>query len=85
MDTLCLNMPEVIESCCGRKRLRMEQNQKKKKIKIGKDRGDAYFTYRGKAKVPKKIQPITCFCVFNCRRKVTEADRKRIFESFYAL
>jgi len=63
----------------------MEQNWKKKKIKIGKDRGDAYFTYRGEAKVPKKIQPITCFCVFNCRRKVTETDRKRIFESFYAL
>jgi len=35
--------------------------------------------------VPKKIHPITCFCVLNCRRKVTETDRKRIFESFHAL
>jgi len=43
--TSCLNMPEsmpeVTESRRGRKHLRMEQNWKKK---IGKDRGDAYFT-----------------------------------------
>jgi len=35
--------------------------------------------------MPKKIQSITCNCVFNCQQKVPKTDRKRIFESFYAL
>ena len=76
MDTSCLSTPRVSESHHGRKRLKMEQNWKKKKRKLGKDRGEAYITYKGEAKVAKKIRPITYYCVFNCRRKVTETDRK---------
>ena len=76
MDALCLSTPGVGKSRHGRKRLRMEQNWKRKKRKLGKDRGEAYVTYKGEAKVPKNIRPITCLCVFNCRRKVTETDRK---------
>ena len=82
MDTSWLSTPGVSESRHGRKKLRMEQNWKRK---LGKDRGEAYITYKGEAKLPKTIRPITCYCVFNCRRKVTKTDRKQIFESFYAL
>ena len=47
MDTSCLSTPAwSCKSYRGRKHLRMEQNCKKKKRKLGKDRGEA--------KVPKK-------------------------------
>ena len=50
MDASHLSTPGVSKSRHGRKQLRMEQNWKKKKRKLGKDRGEAYITYKGDVK-----------------------------------
>ena len=82
MDSSCTSMPE---SRYGRKRLRMDKNWKMKKRKMEKDRGKAYTTYKGEAKVAKKIQDIACPCLFNCSWKLNKSNRRRLFHNFYAL
>lgn len=82
MDASCSSSPE---SRRGRKRLRIEKNWKRKRRKLEKDKGKAYTTYKGEAKAAKSIQDITCHCLFKCRQNLNETNRRRLFDSFYAL
>ena len=85
MDVSCLSTPEISESRRGRKRLRIEKNWKRKKRKLDKDKGSSYTTYKGVTKMPKELKDLQCRCVFKCCQKLSDNDRKRIFDEFYRL
>jgi len=68
-----------------KKTFKDRKKPEKKVKKVGKDRGKVYTTYKGKAKAAKKIQGITCHCLFKCCQKLNESNRRRLFDSFYIL
>ena len=70
---------------CGRKRLRFEEEWKRRQKKLKKDSGKAYTTYKGDQRAEKELVDIECKCVYNCRSKVNDTERERIFHEFYKL
>ena len=69
----------------GRKRLRVESEWKRKKMKLQKDRGEAYTTYTGTQKPSKEVKNLTCKCQYSCREKLDEKECERLFTDFYKL
>ena len=77
--------PAAEESRRGRKRLRYQEEWKRKKRKLQKDKGDSYTTYKGERKPAKNRPDLACRCPFRCSEKVREVERERIFTDFYTL
>ena len=80
-----LGTPGPPESRCGRKRLRNEENWKRKRRKLHKDSGKSYKSAKGVRKAAKEVMNITCRCSNNCRENVSDEERKRILTGFYGL
>ena len=77
--------PGAEESRRGRKRLRYEDDWKRKKRKLQKDKGESYRTYKGEERAEKQLVDLTCKCAYRCREKVNEVERERLFKDFYKL
>ena len=77
--------PGAEESRRGKKRLRYEDEWKRKKRKLKKDKGESYTTYKGQEQAEKQLVDLTCKCSYRCREKVNEVERERLFKDFYKL
>ena len=70
----------------GRKRLRCVDQWKRKRIKIRKDSGKSYKTYKGDRRSSKQPSVcLSCRCQRHCSSRVSMAERERIFDDFYKL
>ena len=53
---------------------------------MNKDSGKAYTTYKSESKSATTRRPtLSCQCKYHCVTHVSAAERKRIFDDFYAL
>ena len=85
MDASVSSTPGLPESRRGRKRLRNEENWKRKKRKLLKDKGKGYTTSKGVRKAAKEMVSISCRCTNKCRENVGDEEQERIFTGFYEL
>ena len=85
MDASVSSTPGLPESRRGRKRLRNEENWKKKEKKATEGQGKSYTTSKGVRKAVKQMVSISCRCTNKCRENVGDEERERIFTGFYEL
>ena len=85
MDASVSSTPGLPKSRRGRKHLRNEENWKRKKRKLLKDKGKSYTTSNGVRKAAKEMVSISCRCTNKCRENVGDEERERIFTGFYEL
>lgn len=69
----------------GRKRLRYEDQWKRKKRKLMKDSGKAYETYKGEMRAAKTSPSVSCRCNLKCSTRLTSTQQQRTFDEFYKL
>ena len=62
-ENMASSTPGAEESRCGRKRLRYEDDWKRKKRKLQKDKGESYRTYKGEERAEKQLVDLTCVCI----------------------
>lgn len=67
-----------------RKRVRNEKSWKRNVRKKAKDEGKEYISVTGKTK-PTKVLRSACACRMKCNEKISEDNRKYLFEAFYTL
>ena len=69
----------------GRKRLRHEDQWKRKKRKLMKDSGKAYETYKGEMRAAKTSPSVSCRCNLKYSTRLTSTQQQRTFDEFYKL
>jgi hypothetical protein len=69
-----------------RKKVRREETWKRNVRKLQRSKGETYVSCKGNTVKEKCVQAIDCSnCRFKCTIKISEDDRKKIFESYYKL
>ena len=77
-DNMANSTPGAEESRHGRKRLRYEDDWKRRKRKLQKDKGESYRTYKGEERAEKQLVDLTCKCAYRCREKVNKVERETL-------
>lgn len=68
-----------------RTRKRKRNPNKKQQRKVKRNRGEAYVTSKGKSVSAKTFSNPPCNCKMKCTDKVTEEQRKDMFDRFYRM
>lgn len=78
------NVEESNQTKRTRKRLRNENNWKRKKAKALRNSGKAYTNSKRKEVKERSVQPYEHTCRYQCR-KISDDDRKSVFTDFWGL